>query len=240
MHLSGMRSWYRLPIGSVNREQRWTTNALAYEPENEYVAAPVANAPDRFLSRSWSSVNPPRDYAFDEIRACAKDQRISVMKLHFTNSDVDLKNPDHVNRLIDVFRLLDSRGLSVLVHMRTRSDDYGAGEAGIFIRSVLAETPGLHVQIAHVTGWGGYDDATDSALGAFASAFAESTIEKKTPVWTWRPWCSILTSPVKTWPSRTRSGQQTRSWANAFGRSRLIDSFSLRTGRPGRLQQTRG
>ncbi|MEZ4415994.1 MAG: amidohydrolase family protein [Gemmatimonadota bacterium] len=139
--------------------------------ENDFVASQAARYPDRLTA--FCSVNPLRDYAAAEVERCAADVRLSGLKLHFTNSDLDLRNPDHVARLRVLFERLDALEFAVVVHMRTRRDDYGAQDARIFIDEVLAQVPDLPVQIAHVAGWGGYDDATDAALGAFAEAFRE-------------------------------------------------------------------
>jgi predicted TIM-barrel fold metal-dependent hydrolase len=143
--------------------------------ENDYVAEQVATAPDRLVGAC--SVNPLADYALDEIRRCAQDPRLNALKLHFANSDLDLRNEAHVERLASVFGTLSRLELPAVVHVRTRRPDYGAEDADIFIREVLSRAPRLIVQIAHMAGWGGYDEATDAALGAFAAALADGRLD---------------------------------------------------------------
>ena len=56
----------------------------------------------------------------------------------------------------------------------TRNRPYGAKEARVFLREVLPEAPQVPVQIAHLSGSGGYDDpAIDEALGVFVDAVAK-------------------------------------------------------------------
>jgi predicted TIM-barrel fold metal-dependent hydrolase len=40
----------------------------------------------------------------------------------------------------------------------------------VFVEQLLPEAPDVAVQIAHLAGSGGYDDATDAALGVFVDA----------------------------------------------------------------------
>lgn len=139
--------------------------------ENEYVATEVAKYPDRLVG--FCSFNPLTAYALEELAHCGEDERIGGLKLHLTNSDVDLRRPEHIRALAAVFALSNQLGLPVAVHMRTRAPDYGAEDAAIFIDQVLSQAPDVPVQIAHMAGWGGYDDAADAAMSAFVDALAE-------------------------------------------------------------------
>jgi uncharacterized protein len=66
--------------------------------------------------------------------------------------------------------------MAIVVHMRssvTRERPYGAKEARVFLRELLAAAPRVPVQIAHLSGADGYDDpSTDEALGVFIDAIA--------------------------------------------------------------------
>lgn len=142
--------------------------AAKVRAENDYVATQVALHPDRLVG--LCSVNPLKDYALAEVARCGADDRIAGLKVHLTNSDVDLRDEVDVGALSSVFSLADSLGLAIVVHMRTRAEDYGAQDVEVFVDRVLSHAPSVPIQIAHMAGWGGYDDATDSALGAFAAA----------------------------------------------------------------------
>lgn len=107
------------------------------------------------------------------------------MKLHFGNSDVDLDNPSDVAQVRKIFEAANSFHMPIVVHMHTSLDmhrSYGAAEARVFLSELLPAAPDVPVQIAHLTGSGGYDAATDSALGVFADAIARNDTRMKN-VW---------------------------------------------------------
>ncbi len=147
--------------------------------ENNWTSAQVAKYPHRLLG--FCSVNPLRPYALQEIARCAKDPNLRTgLKLHFGNSDVNVDNPDHLARVQRVFRAANEHHMAIVVHMHANIDHhrpYGAKEARIFLTQLLPEAPDVVVQIAHLTGGGGYDDSgTDAALSVFIKA-----IEQKDP-----------------------------------------------------------
>ena len=144
--------------------------------ENDWTSRQVARFPDRL--RGFCGFNPLRDYALQELARCAQDPQLRYgVKMHFGNSDVDMDNPEHVKRLRQVFREADRRRMAIVVHMRssvTRERPYGAKEARVFVQEVLPAAPHVPVQIAHLSGAGGYDDpAIDQALGVFIDAIAK-------------------------------------------------------------------
>ncbi len=149
--------------------------AAKVRAENEYVATQVALYPDRLVG--LCSVNPLRPFALAEIETCGTDDRIVGLKLHLTNSGVDLRDDADVEALAKVFERADAVGLAIVIHMRTGAEDYGAVDAETFIERVFSRTSQVHVQIAHMAGWGGYDDRTDEALGAFAAAIQNGTLD---------------------------------------------------------------
>lgn len=151
-----------LPVDGVREKVR---------RENLWVAEQVAAHADRLVG--LCSFNPIADYAFDELESCAQDPGVKGIKLHLANSDVDLTDPEQLETLARLWTRIGELGLGVLVHLRTRSEEYGAEQADAFISEVLARAPDVDTQIAHAAGWGGYDEMTDAALGAFAAAIAE-------------------------------------------------------------------
>jgi len=146
--------------------------------ENNWTSAQVAKYPSRLLG--FCSVNPLRPYALEEIARCANDPNLRTgLKLHFGNSDVNVDNPDHLARVRRVFRAANEHHMAIIVHMHANVDHnrpYGAKEARILLEQLLPEAPDVVVQIAHLAGAGGYDDATDAALSVFVKA-----IERKDP-----------------------------------------------------------
>jgi predicted TIM-barrel fold metal-dependent hydrolase len=141
--------------------------------ENDWVSQQIGHYPDRL--RGFCGVDPLKDYALAEIARCAKDPNLRHgLKLHFGNSDVDLDNPQHVEKVRQVFAAASTHQMTIAVHMHssvTRHRPYGSKEAQIFLDHVLRSAAGSYVQIAHFAGSGGYDDSgTDQALCVFIQA----------------------------------------------------------------------
>jgi len=146
----------------------------AVKAENDWTSTQVAKYPERLVA--FCSVNPLKDYALAEIARCGQDPRLRAgLKLHFGNSDVNLTDPQHAARLREVFALANRQKMAIVVHARTtisKQRPYHAGHARAFL-SLLEAAPDVPVQIAHLAGSGGYDDAgQDEAVGVFVDAIA--------------------------------------------------------------------
>jgi predicted TIM-barrel fold metal-dependent hydrolase len=134
--------------------------------ENDWTVREVARFPDRLIA--LCSFNPLKDYALQEIDRCAKIPHVKGLKLHFGNSRVDVKDPQHVEKVRRVFAAANERRLAIVAHLWTQP--YGREHAEIFLHQILPAAPGIPVQIAHFAGGGpGY---TDEALEVFAEALA--------------------------------------------------------------------
>lgn len=147
----------------------------AVRAENDWTSAQVAKYPERLVA--FCSVNPLKEYALEEIARCGKDPRLKAgLKLHFGNSDVNLTNPADAARLREVFALANRQRMAIVVHARTtisKQRPYGAEHARVFLETLLAAAPDVPVQIAHLAGSGGYDEAgVDDAVGVFVDAIA--------------------------------------------------------------------
>jgi predicted TIM-barrel fold metal-dependent hydrolase len=152
--------------------------------ENDWTAQQVAQYPDRL--RAFCSFNPLKAYALEELARCRKDSQLHYgLKLHFGNSDVDLDNPNDVAKVRKVFEAANRYRMPIVVHLHASIDNqrkYGADQAGVFLNQLLAAAPNVPVQIAHLAGAGGYNAATDAALGVFAEAIAKRDARMKN-VW---------------------------------------------------------
>lgn len=118
--------------------------------ENNYAANQASQYPDRLVA--LCSVNPLTDYAIQEMERCSKMSNILGLKLNLYPSGVDLRNDNHLNKLITVFRNAEALGLPILIHIFTANPNYGSKDAHIFINQVLQAAPDLEVQIAHMGG----------------------------------------------------------------------------------------
>lgn len=135
--------------------------------ENDWTAQQAARFPDRLVA--FCSFNPLKDYALAELDRCAKIPLVKGLKLHFGNSRVDVRNPEHVEKAHRVFAAANERRLAIVAHLWV-GEAYGREDAEIFLRQILPAASDVPVQIAHFAGGGpGY---TDEALAVYAEAIA--------------------------------------------------------------------
>lgn len=144
----------------------------AVRAENDWVGRQVLRHESRLVG--FFSVNPLMKESQTEIQRCAKG-RFAGLKLHLANSDVDLREPSHVERVAQSFEQANELGFAIVVHLRTRRTDFGREDVEIFSEQVLPMASDVPVQIAHLGGWSGYDDATDTAFETLANLARERT-----------------------------------------------------------------
>jgi predicted TIM-barrel fold metal-dependent hydrolase len=156
---------------------RTVTDELAkVRAENDWTAAQVSQYPDRLVG--FCSVNPLKEYAVDEIARCATIKGVNTgLKLHFGNSDVQLENPEHLEKVQRVFRAANEWHMAIAIHMRaniTKKRPYGEEQARIFLEQLLPLAKDIPVHVAHLAGTGpGYDDPpADVAMAFLAEAVA--------------------------------------------------------------------
>jgi predicted TIM-barrel fold metal-dependent hydrolase len=145
--------------------------------ENNWAAAQAAEYPGRLVP--FFSVHPFADYALDEIERCKRDLKLSTMKLHFGGSQVSLQDAEQLPYIKAVFAKAASLGIRVVIHFRNDEPDFGAEDARIFIKEVLAPNPDLRVQLAHLGGNGGFDSVTGEVFGTFVRAFENNPSLRK-------------------------------------------------------------
>ena len=154
--------------------------------ENDWTAAQAAQYPDRL--RAFCGVNPLRDYALEELARCAAHPGLRHgVKLHFGNSDIQLDDPLHLEKMKQFFRAANGHRMAIAAHLRasiSRKRPYGAAQARILLEQLLPLAPDIPVQIAHMAGTGpGFDDApAHEVLGVLAGA-AEQRDPRMRNVW---------------------------------------------------------
>ncbi|WP_376867537.1 amidohydrolase family protein [Brevundimonas staleyi] len=135
---------------------------------NDFTVDLARAHPDRIST--FIGINPIADDALGEIARWKGDPAVTGIKLHLTNSDVDLRSPEQVAKLAAVFAAAADADLAIMIHMRTRAPDYGASDVAVFLSEILPHASGVSVVIAHSGGWGGTNAFTLSALEGFATA----------------------------------------------------------------------
>jgi predicted TIM-barrel fold metal-dependent hydrolase len=135
--------------------------------ENDWTAEQVARHPDRLVG--FCSFNPMREYALRELERCAGNPHLRGLKLHFGNSAIDVRNPQHVQAVRRVFQAANARRYPIVAHLWTLDAAYGAEHSEIFLDQIASAAPDIPIQIAHMGASGpGYH--ADEALAVFAQA----------------------------------------------------------------------
>ncbi len=144
--------------------------------ENNWIAEQVARFPDRFVG--FCSFNPLKDHALAELSRCAKTPQFKGLKLHFENSGVDLRKPDHLEKIRRVFKAANDARLPIVAHIptfETRKSEAAASESSmIFLNQVLPIAPDIEIQLAHLAGSGSFDPVNVAAFTVFADAISSS------------------------------------------------------------------
>ena len=138
--------------------------------ENDWTSAQVSSSGGRLIG--FCSANPLRQAALAELERCLSLPGMKGIKQHFGNAGVSLRNPVHLARMIEVFRLAERLRVPVLVHMRARGgSNYGAEDARLFLDQVVASAPSIEIVVAHFGGSGpGYDTQADEVMQVFGAA----------------------------------------------------------------------
>lgn len=136
--------------------------------ENTYIVSQAQASCGRLLP--FVSVNPLAPNALDEIAYWGRHGGAVGLKLHLGSARFDFREPEHARKLAAVFAAAGNAHLAILMHMQTRSQDYGAEDVKIFLEQVFPHSAGVPVQIAHAAGGGGVDPGQLAALRAFSVA----------------------------------------------------------------------
>ncbi|HVF46596.1 MAG TPA: amidohydrolase family protein [Pyrinomonadaceae bacterium] len=166
------------------------------EPQNEYemvkatndwVGEQAALYPKRLVG--FCGFNPLKDYAVAEIERCSRiPALLRGIKFHVGNSDVQMENPRHLEKLKAVFRAANAKRMSMVIHMRASfslNRPYGAEQARAFIEHLLPLAPDITIQIAHLGSSGpGYDDPkVDAFMDALVAGVQDPQVKNRRNVW---------------------------------------------------------
>ena len=148
----------------------------AVKEENDWTAAQAAQFPKRLIA--FCGFNPVKEYALEELARCAKDPNLRHgIKMHFGNSDVQMENPEHFEKLKKVFQAANANRMAIIVHLRaslSKKRPYGPEQGRLFLQ-LLSFASDIPVQIAHMAGSGpGFvDPDAHSVLEVLADAVAK-------------------------------------------------------------------
>jgi predicted TIM-barrel fold metal-dependent hydrolase len=144
----------------------WFNDEATTRAENDWTAAQVARHPGRLVA--FCGIRPLQDHAVRELRRCARELGMKGIKMHFRGSRVDVLNPEHVEKVRQVFQAANQEGMAIVVHSEARGT-YGRVHAEAFLEHLLPAAPDVPVQIAHL--WGG-NQYRPEPLAVYAAAIA--------------------------------------------------------------------
>lgn len=143
----------------------------AVNQENDWTLQEVKQYPSRLVG--FCSVNPIRAYALAAIAHCQQIGLRGGLKIHLAASSFEFSKAEEVHQLQDVFREANRLGMPILIHLHPNDENWDGGrDSLIFFEQVLPLAPDVPVQIAHMAGWGGYDETADAALSTLAKQCA--------------------------------------------------------------------
>lgn len=119
-------------------------------PENDFVAAEVAQYPNRLIG--FCGINPLFDSALAEVDRCLSLPGMVGVKLHLEASGVDLTNESHAQKLNAVFDRIAELDAPVLIHVADRGGMPLNGIAFATLGLILDEHPTVRVLNAHCAG----------------------------------------------------------------------------------------
>lgn len=139
--------------------------------ENDWIDAQAGVSGGRLLA--FCSFNPLKPYALNELKRCATLPHTRGIKLHFSDSGVDLSQPEHLSQLREVFTQANRLRLHLMVHIARLDEAYEpTRQAQVFLQKLLPLIPDVTVQIAHLGGDTGFTKETELASRVFAAAIA--------------------------------------------------------------------
>jgi predicted TIM-barrel fold metal-dependent hydrolase len=144
---------------------------LRAQRENDHVAHQAALRPGRALA--LCSVAALRPYAMRELMRCSRLPGVGGIKLHLASSEVDLRQPAHLDSLARVVRWVNEARLPLLLHLDTQRRGTDTSHIRDFARVVLEPNPSLSVIVAHLGGSGGYGRWTRSVFRTLGSWLRE-------------------------------------------------------------------
>jgi predicted TIM-barrel fold metal-dependent hydrolase len=124
------------------------------ESENNLLQEAVLTDADRYLG--FYGIDPLEDWAADEILRCHEKLKLDGIKLHLQGCHVDLGNPMHLAKVLELFDLAALHGIPMLIHNNAEQLNSGTVYAQTFRDHLLEKTDSLTIIFAHSGGGGGY------------------------------------------------------------------------------------
>ncbi|MGI9518909.1 MAG: amidohydrolase family protein [Pirellulaceae bacterium] len=145
-----------------DNEQEWV------QRENDFVAQCVQQDSTRLVG--FFSVNPLRDYSLGEMNRCREIDGLFGLKLHLPACEVDLLDPEHVEKIKQAMAWAVEHRMPVLVHIMTVGESGAREKARVFWNDVMKSNADVGLIVAHLGGAGGYNDLSRAVLEEYEAA----------------------------------------------------------------------
>lgn len=147
-----------------------TSNVYALmQNENNYLSALKQKHPSTI--KAYYGIDPLHELALNEVKRCHQELKLDGIKLHFNASQVYLTEPEHLNKVREVFAYAAQNNIPVLLHFDNSHPKFGARDVQILADSVLSNLPFVELQIAHFGTSGGFNAKTKDVMNAFVTLF---------------------------------------------------------------------
>ena len=207
--------------------------------ENDFVALQVRDHAPALIP--FASVNPKRDHAIDEFVRCLETHRMRGLSVHFGDSDVRLRDAQHLTRVQKLFAVAAQRNVPVTVHLYNAAvTDFGTADVEIFMGQLVEPFPALRVSIAHLGGSGGA--AERGTLRIFAILINAIRARPQLAARVWTDCASVLLTEARPGakPISAAKQQALGGMLRAWGLERLMWGTDAWTDRlPSSLTQAR-
>jgi predicted TIM-barrel fold metal-dependent hydrolase len=149
-------------FGPIVESQGFERRLLA--AENDYIAVCVATNPKRFFG--FYSVNPLKEYAFDELTRCRANPNLTGLKLHLPACGVDLENTSHTTQLAKVLSWAADNDVPVLLHL-SAGEEISLSRSLWFWETTVQPHSTLELYLAHLGSVGGYNTSSQNILHGY-------------------------------------------------------------------------
>lgn len=145
--------------------------------ENDYLLKTAKSYPEKIIP--FFAIDPLKDYAINELERCYQINSKSGLKLHFNASQVYLTEPEHLDKVKQVFKKSAEYKLPILLHFDNWHPKFGELDIELLVDSILNEIKPIQLQIAHFGTSGGFNEKTKRFIDAFVALRNQNRIPSK-------------------------------------------------------------
>jgi len=140
--------------------------------EQNYLSNIADQYPDRLIP--FYGINPRSPYALVAIKRCHTLLNFVGIKLHFSASQVDFRDEEHIDKLKDIFAYTGQHQIPVLLHFSNHRSDFGEKEVIQFFHDIIDPDVPQTIIFAHMGGGGWITERSIITIEAILSQIESS------------------------------------------------------------------